>query len=61
MGRFVLDPERSAALIDARSTVGPICFGTTGVARFAACRHGGCRREYGDPADGLAHHRHDRG
>lgn len=31
MGRFVLDPERSAVLIDARSTVGPICFGTTGV------------------------------
>ena len=30
-GRFVLDPERSAVLIDARSTVGPICFGTTGV------------------------------
>ncbi len=31
MGRFVLDPERSAVLIDARSTVGPICFGTTGI------------------------------
>ena len=31
MGRFVLDPERSVVLIDARSTVGPICFGTTGV------------------------------
>ncbi len=31
IGRFVLDPERSAVLIDARSTVGPICFGTTGV------------------------------
>ena len=31
MGRFVLDPERSAVLIDARSTVGPICFGTTGL------------------------------
>ena len=31
MRHFVLDPERSAVLIDARSTVGPICFGTTGV------------------------------
>ena len=29
IGRFVLDPERSAVLIDARSTVGPITFGTT--------------------------------
>jgi DNA-binding PadR family transcriptional regulator/polyisoprenoid-binding protein YceI len=28
---FRLDPERSAVLIDARSTVGPISFGTTGV------------------------------
>ena len=31
MRRFVLDPKRSAVLIDARSTVGPICFGSTGV------------------------------
>jgi DNA-binding PadR family transcriptional regulator len=31
MQRFVLDPNRSAVLIDARSTVGPICFGSTGV------------------------------
>ncbi len=30
-GRFVLDPERSAVLIDARSTVGPICFATMGL------------------------------
>jgi DNA-binding PadR family transcriptional regulator/polyisoprenoid-binding protein YceI len=29
--RFVIDPERSAVLIDARSTVGPISFGTIGV------------------------------
>jgi DNA-binding PadR family transcriptional regulator/polyisoprenoid-binding protein YceI len=29
--RFRLDPERSAVLIDARSTVGPITFGTVGV------------------------------
>jgi PadR family transcriptional regulator, regulatory protein PadR len=29
--RFVLDPTRSAVLVDARSTVGPITFGTTGV------------------------------
>jgi len=28
---FRLDPERSAVLIDVRSTVGPICFGTTDV------------------------------
>ena len=29
--RFLLDPERSAVLIDARSTVGPICFATVGL------------------------------
>jgi DNA-binding PadR family transcriptional regulator/polyisoprenoid-binding protein YceI len=29
--RFRLDPERSAVLIDARSTVGPISFGTVGI------------------------------
>jgi DNA-binding PadR family transcriptional regulator/polyisoprenoid-binding protein YceI len=29
--RFALDPERSAVIIDARSTVGPISFGTAGV------------------------------
>jgi len=29
--RFELDPERSAVIIDARSTVGPISFGTVGV------------------------------
>lgn len=29
--RFTLDPERSAVLVDARSTVGPISFGTVGV------------------------------
>ncbi len=29
--RFVLDSERSAVLIDARSTVGPICFATMGL------------------------------
>lgn len=31
LSRFVFDPERSAVLIDARSTVGPISFGTIGV------------------------------
>ncbi len=31
MSRFVIDPARSAVLIDARSTVGPISFGTIGV------------------------------
>ncbi len=31
LGRFVLDPDRSAVLIDARSTVGPICFATVGL------------------------------
>lgn len=31
-GRFVLDAARSAVLIDARSTVGPLCFSTTDVA-----------------------------
>ena len=30
--RFQLDPERSAVLIDVRSTVGPLSFGTLGVA-----------------------------
>jgi PadR family transcriptional regulator PadR len=29
--RFALDPERSAVIIEARSTVGPISFGTIGV------------------------------
>ena len=47
MGRFVLDPERSAVLIDARSTVGPICFGTTGVhgSLYAAMGDAGVRTE----------------
>jgi DNA-binding PadR family transcriptional regulator len=31
LNRFVIDPERSGVLVDARSTVGPITFGTTGV------------------------------
>jgi DNA-binding PadR family transcriptional regulator len=31
MERFVLDPERSALLIDTRSTVGPICFASMGL------------------------------
>ena len=31
MERFLLDPERSAVLIDTRSTVGPICFATASV------------------------------
>ncbi len=31
LSRFVIDPERSAVLVDARSTVGPISFGTIGV------------------------------
>jgi hypothetical protein len=31
LSHFVIDPERSAVLIDARSTVGPISFGTIGV------------------------------
>jgi DNA-binding PadR family transcriptional regulator/polyisoprenoid-binding protein YceI len=31
LSRFVIDPERSAVLIDARSTVGPISFGAIGV------------------------------
>jgi PadR family transcriptional regulator PadR len=47
MGRFVLDPERSAVLIDARSTVGPICFGTTGVhgSLYAAIGYAGVSTE----------------
>jgi len=31
MRRFSLDPERSAVIIEARSTVGPISFGTIGI------------------------------
>ena len=31
VGSFQLDPERSAVLIDVRSTVGPLSFGTLGV------------------------------
>jgi DNA-binding PadR family transcriptional regulator/polyisoprenoid-binding protein YceI len=31
LGSFALDPERSAVLIDVRSTVGPLSFGTLGV------------------------------
>jgi PadR family transcriptional regulator, regulatory protein PadR len=47
MQRFVLDPERSAVLIDARSTVGPICFGSTGVtgSLYAAMRDRGVSTE----------------
>jgi PadR family transcriptional regulator, regulatory protein PadR len=47
MERFVLDPERSAVLIDARSTVGPICFATVGVegALYAAMVDGAVSTE----------------
>ena len=47
MRRFVLDPGRSAVLIDARSTVGPICFGSTGVtgSLYAAIGDGGVSTE----------------
>ena len=47
MRRFILDPERSAVLIDARSTVGPICFGSTGVtgSLYAALDDGGVSEE----------------
>jgi DNA-binding PadR family transcriptional regulator/polyisoprenoid-binding protein YceI len=31
MRRFSLDPERSAVIVEARSTVGPISFGTIGI------------------------------
>jgi DNA-binding PadR family transcriptional regulator len=31
VSHFVIDPERSAVLVDVRSTVGPISFGTIGV------------------------------
>ena len=54
VGRFVLDPERSAVLIDARSTVGPITFGTTGVegSLHAAVVDGGVSTEI-PPSGGL--------
>jgi PadR family transcriptional regulator, regulatory protein PadR len=54
MSRFVLDPERSAVLIDARSTVGPICFGSTGVtgSLYAAIGDGGISTEI-PPSGGL--------
>ena len=54
LGRFVLDPERSAVLVDARSTVGPITFGTTGVegSLHAAVVDGGMSTEI-PPAGGL--------
>jgi DNA-binding PadR family transcriptional regulator/polyisoprenoid-binding protein YceI len=47
MRRFVLDPKRSAVLIDARSTVGPICFGSTGVtgSLYAVMGDGGVSTE----------------
>src|ERR1700683_5211555 len=47
MSRFVLDPERSAVLIDARSTVGPICFSSTGVtgSLYASMGDGGVNTE----------------
>jgi DNA-binding PadR family transcriptional regulator len=47
MQRFILDPKRSAVLIDARSTVGPICFGSTGVtgSLYAALGDGGVSTE----------------
>jgi PadR family transcriptional regulator, regulatory protein PadR len=54
MSRFVLDPERSAVLIDARSTVGPICFGSTGVtgSLYAAMGDDGVSAEI-PPSGGL--------
>jgi DNA-binding PadR family transcriptional regulator len=54
IGRFVLDPDRSAVLIDARSTVGPITFGTTGVegSLHAALVDGGVSTEI-PPSGGL--------
>jgi DNA-binding PadR family transcriptional regulator len=54
IGRFILDPERSAVLVDARSTVGPITFGTTGVegSLHAAVVEGGVSTEI-PPSGGL--------
>jgi hypothetical protein len=54
MSRFVLDPERSAVLIDARSTVGPICFGSAGVtgSLYAAMGDDGVSAEI-PPSGGL--------
>jgi DNA-binding PadR family transcriptional regulator len=54
MSRFVLDPERSAVLIDARSTVGPICFSSTGVtgSLYASMGDGGVNTEI-PPSGGL--------
>jgi DNA-binding PadR family transcriptional regulator/polyisoprenoid-binding protein YceI len=35
--RFVVSPERSAVLVEARSTVGPITFGALGITGFVEC------------------------
>jgi PadR family transcriptional regulator PadR len=39
-GRYVVAPERSAVLVEARSTVGPITFGALGITGFVECRTG---------------------
>jgi DNA-binding PadR family transcriptional regulator len=52
--QFRLDPERSAVLIDVRSTVGPISFGTIGVSgAVEACLTDGVLRTEVTPAGCL--------
>jgi PadR family transcriptional regulator PadR len=36
--RFIVVPERSAVLVEARSTVGPITFGALGITGFVECQ-----------------------
>jgi PadR family transcriptional regulator PadR len=49
LGSFALDPDRSAVLIDVRSTVGPLSFGTLGVTQWHVAHR---RCSFGPP-----HHR----
>jgi hypothetical protein len=47
--RYVLIPDRSALLIEARSTVGPISFGTLGLTGYAAMTFNGGEISFDDP------------
>ncbi len=48
--RFTLDPERSAVLLEVRSSVGPLCFGAVGVTGWLEAVVAGGRVHAGTPA-----------
>ena len=57
LSSFQLDPERSAVLIDVRSTVGPLSFGTLGVDGHDPCGLRGRRVAHRHPTVGPPDHR----